>query len=255
MSAREKKVRALQRGLAILESLDFSESLDAVTVARRVRLPRATVQRLLITLESEGYVARDSSSGAFRLADPTAGLGDGLDAGVLLGLVSGPVLVDLYHSFKWPADVLTFERGGMIIQESTNARRPRSLDPNRIGCRFSAITSVAGQAFLAACNPDQRERAFLCIRQLGDPDERKHVDEPAYLGALAQVRERGYALRHGHESKRKTSSLAVAIMQSGWVWGSLCVRWLDSTLEHTAAVDQLLPAIKNAATRIAAQIG
>ena len=87
-------------------------------------MPRATVLRLLETLESRGYVARDQTGGPFRLTGLAAGLGDGL----VLGLVSGPILSELGREITWPADVFSYEQGAMIIQESTNARSPLSLE-------------------------------------------------------------------------------------------------------------------------------
>jgi IclR family transcriptional regulator, mhp operon transcriptional activator len=249
-----KRVRALQRGLSMLESLSFLESYSASEVSRRVSLPRATALRLLETLERHGYAARRPADSSFRLTAKSAGLGDGLDASVALGLVSGPILVELGQEIRWPADVFSFERGAMVIQESTNARSPLSLDPDRVGGRFPVLSSAAGRAFLAACRRDQRSIILRSIDLLGDPSEREHLNDRSCLAFVDRAEEEGYAVRHGHETGRKTSSLGVAIVQDGLPYGSLSTRWLDSALEFPTATEQLLPQLQRAAVRIGALI-
>ena len=251
---RKGGVRALQRGLMVLESLSFSEELSTADVAQRTSLPRATVLRLLETLESRGYVARDQTGGPFRLTGLAAGLGDGLDAGVALGLVSGPILSELGREITWPADVFSYEQGAMIIQESTNARSPLSLDPNRIGGRFPVLASAVGRAFLAACDPQQRRMVLNHLPLVGDPADAALLKDRTYEAELNLAIERGYSLRHGRESNRKSSSIGVAIVQGGRPWGAISTRWLDSALDLPGAVDQLLPALRKAATRIEAEI-
>lgn len=254
-SERFKKVRALQRGLSLLESLSFLDAHPVSELSRRVSLPRATVLRLLETLELRGYVARPEAGGSFRLTAKSAGLGDGLDSSVLLGLVSGPILAELGREIRWPADVFSFERGAMIIQESTNARSPLSLDPDRVGERFAVLSSAAGRAFLAACHPDSRSAILQSLDVFGAPSDREQLKGRSYAAFLDRAAELGYAMRYGYEDGRKTSSLGIAIVWERRTFGSISTRWLDSALDPSNAVEQLLPSIKKAAARIAGEIG
>jgi IclR family mhp operon transcriptional activator len=80
----------------------------------------------------------------------------------------------------------------MIIQESTNARSPLSLDPDRIGGRFPVLASAAGRAFLAACDPQQRKIVLEHLPLLGDPADLVHLKDAAYealLNSTVETRE------------------------------------------------------------------
>ena len=89
---------------------------------------------------------------------------------------------------------------------------------------------------------------------VGDPDDAVLLKDQTYETELKLAIERSYSLRHGRESNRKSSSIGVAIVQGGQPWGAISTRWLDSALDLPVAVDQLLPALRKAATRIAAEI-
>jgi DNA-binding transcriptional ArsR family regulator len=56
-----RPIRALLRGLQALSVLDPHDGLSVSEAARRAKLPRTTVYRILETLRQGGYVARDDS--------------------------------------------------------------------------------------------------------------------------------------------------------------------------------------------------
>lgn len=56
-----RPIRALLRGLQALSVLDPNDGLTVSETARRAKLPRTTVYRILETLRHGGYVARDES--------------------------------------------------------------------------------------------------------------------------------------------------------------------------------------------------
>lgn len=248
-----KRVRALQRGLMLLQELSFTEDQSVAALAERTSLPRATVLRLLETLHAQGYVLKPSG-GTFRLTLQAAGLGDGFDAGVVLGLLAGPVLAELNRTIRWPADVFSFEGGAMIIQESTNARSPLSIDPNRFGGRLPMLASASGRAFLIGCSEGQRQKVLACLQHLGDPTDMRFLKDDRFWISQRLSIERGYSIRHGYENSRRTSSFGVPIRGGGLAWGSLSIRWLDSALGFSTANEQLLPAVLKAASKIEAGI-
>jgi DNA-binding IclR family transcriptional regulator len=63
------QVRALQRGLAILQSFSESEpTLSMAEISRRLNLPKATTLRLLECLRQESWLAYDAERGRYALS-------------------------------------------------------------------------------------------------------------------------------------------------------------------------------------------
>jgi hypothetical protein len=64
-------VRAVERALDILLSFNGEEPTRSLTqIAESVHLSKPTVHRLLATLEKKRFIAKDMSSGRYRLDDP-----------------------------------------------------------------------------------------------------------------------------------------------------------------------------------------
>src|SRR5574343_62598 len=69
-------VPALERGLRLLSEFSRTErELTPPELARRLRLPRTTVFRLLTTLEALGFVQRSDDGRSFRLGMAVLRLG------------------------------------------------------------------------------------------------------------------------------------------------------------------------------------
>src|ERR1700758_3162244 len=68
-TAAPKQVRVLQKTLDILETLKKeSNGIGLADVARSVAMPKATVYRILATLEIRGYLGR-STDGGYTISD------------------------------------------------------------------------------------------------------------------------------------------------------------------------------------------
>ena len=75
-----KPIRSFSRGLAVLSALNRHGSATALTLARESGVPRATVYRLLQTLQDEGYVGRRTADDWFHLRLKVRSLSEGFAA-------------------------------------------------------------------------------------------------------------------------------------------------------------------------------
>ena len=249
-----ESVRALRRGLEILRAVNASGGVRAGALARSVAIPRPTVYRLLQTLEELGYVERGVSSDLFRVTRKAAGLGDGYDAGVLVAQSLGPILFDLGRRFLWPFDLFVYDNASMIVQETTHARSPLSIDRGMMGRRLPVLRTSAGRAYLAFCPPQERATILRHIARLDDPEDRPFLDERSLRRMIEETRARGFGVRDGAEINPKTSSLSAPILRGDVVLGCLSVIWIRNALPLSAAIDQFAAPMREAAAAILANI-
>jgi IclR family mhp operon transcriptional activator len=252
-------VRALQRGLEILAEVNRSDGIRAGVVARNLGLPRPTVYRLLETLEELGYVARSASDERFRVTLLAHNLGDGFDIDSGLGHTAGPILVELGRRVVWPVDLVICKEAAMVIQETTHARSPLSIDRAMVGIRLPMLHTAAGRAYLAFCPEPERRMLVTHLRRNDDERDRSLLHPPAFRRFVRETVARGYGVRTSsglpiaNTSATKTASIALPILSGGAVLGCLTIIWLANALDFDDAAAQFYGPMKDAAEAIAAQ--
>jgi IclR family transcriptional regulator, mhp operon transcriptional activator len=230
-------VRSFKRGLDVLQEVNRSGGIRAGEVAQRLKLARPTVYRLLETLEELGYVARSSSDERFRVTRRASNLGDGYDPGVIVCEAAAPFITELSKRLIWPVDLTTYENAAMVIQETTHARSPLSIDRAMIGRRLPMLRTSAGRAYLATCPASERDVIVKHLRRIDDPDDRPYLEDGWLARMIEDTARRGYAIRDDGEFNRKTSSIAAPIVHDGLVLGCISVIWIRTalTLDEAAA--------------------
>lgn len=247
---RSDSVRAFKRGLDVLHEVNRSGGIRAGDVARRLGLPRPTVYRLLETLEELGYVARSLSDERFRVTRRASSLGDGYDPGVLVCQAAAPFIAELGKRLVWPVDLSTYENAAMLIQETTHARSPVSIDRGMLGTRLPMLRTSSGRAYLAACSAPERDVILSHLRRINDVEDRPFLQEPYLTRMIEETARRGYGLRNAGEFNAKTSSIAVPIVRSDIVLGCLSVIWIRTALSLDEAIAAFVGPLRKAAAEI-----
>ncbi|WP_315702431.1 MULTISPECIES: DNA-binding transcriptional regulator [unclassified Bradyrhizobium] len=229
-------VRAFKRGLDVLREVNRSGGIRAGDVARQLDLPRPTVYRLLETLEELGYVARSASDDRFRVTRHALSLGDGYDPGIFICQVAASYLAELSRTLVWPVDLSTYENASMVIQETTHARSPLSIDRGMIGKRLPMLQTSAGRAYLAACAPAERDVIINHLRRIDDADDRPFLAPDRLKRMIVETSQRGYAIRNEGEYNARTSSIAVPITRGDVVFGCISIIWIRSAMSLDEAV-------------------
>ena len=247
---RSDSVRAFKRGLDVLHEVNRSGGIRAGDVARRLGLPRPTVYRLLETLEQLGYVTRSLSDERFRVTRRASSLGDGYDPGVLVCQAAAPIIADLGKRLVWPIDLSTYENAAMVIQETTHARSPVSIDRGMLGRRLPMLRTSAGRAYLAACAASERDVILGHLRRIDEVEDRPFLQERYLARMIEETARRGYAVRNEGEFNAKTSSIAVPIVRGETVFGCLSVIWIRSALSLEEAASTFAGPMRKAAAEI-----
>ncbi|HPG02750.1 MAG: DNA-binding transcriptional regulator [Rhodoblastus sp.] len=247
---RGEGVRALERGLDILRAVNASGGIRAGALAAQIGIPRPTVYRLLETLEELGYVERGASNDLFRVTRRALSLGDGYDASILVAQGAGPILLELGKRFVWPFDLSVYEGAAMVIQETTHALSPLSIDRGMIGRRLPMLRTSAGRAYLAFCGDQERSVILRHLARLDEPEDRPFLERRALDRMIAETRARGHATRDGGEFNAKTASLAAPVLRDDIVLGCISVIWIRTAMSVEEARAQFVGPLRQAAQAI-----
>lgn len=249
---RSDSIRSIQRGLDVLSEVNRSGGIRASDLATRLGLARPTVYRMLETLEQLGYVRRSGSDDRFRVTRKASGLGDGYDPGLLISEAAVPVIGELSRRLLWPIDLTICESAAMVVQETTHAKSPLSIDRGMIGRRLPMLRTSSGRAYLTFCSAAEREIIIKHVSRMNDPDDRPYLQRDYLEKMLAETRARGFGLRADGEYNERTSSIAVPVIKSVNVLGCISIIWIRSALDADEAIEQFAAPMTQAAAQLAA---
>lgn len=247
-------VRALARGLSILRYVNAVGEARASEIALHLDVPRPTVHRLLRTLEEEGYIYHSSSDNRVRVTALAAGLGDSYAASSMICRAAGPVLSRYTSRFSWPIDLSFYEGGHMIVQETTHAQSPLSIDRGMIGYRLPMLRSSAGRAYLAHCDEAERQLIVKHISRLDDADDAPYLESERLQSILDTIRRKGLATRGPGTFRPQTASISVPVCIHGRIVACISTIWVAGAMTMNEAVAQYGEPLRDAAANIASAV-
>ncbi|WP_281287037.1 helix-turn-helix domain-containing protein [Aquicoccus porphyridii] len=229
-------VRALERGLQVLQAVNQRNGLKAAEIAVDTSIPRPTVYRLLETLEGLGFVSRDHSSEKWRPTLQAKSLSSGFRDKDWVTQSAVPEMVRLGREILWPLDLVTFNDHQMEIRESTHNISPYSIDHGMVGLKLPVLDTSGGRTYLAFSPDKERERTLAGLEaQLGLKRPIVLQDGPLdYI--LAQARDLGVGYRkEGFRSA--TKSMSAPILSGDRVVACLTIIWTASALSFDNAIE------------------
>ena len=192
---RQQTVRAVDRAGNIVTALAAQPyPMSVRQLARIVRLPPASVHRLLTTLVAMGWVDQNIHTGRYRLGTRLQGIGS-------IGLITNPVvqngktfLVRLATLTDHDAVLSTLVGGRVVHLARIQGARGRAgeFEP---GVSQPAHAMADGKVLLAFLPLEERRRIFDA--GLRTYTSRTITDPELLEDELAEVRRRGYAIDHG----------------------------------------------------------
>lgn len=221
-------VRALERGLHLIEALAEHGWLGPAELARHTGIDRATIYRLLATLEHNGFVVRHPQRAKYFLSSKFHSLGSSVQArDELVMLVSGP-LNNLVKQINWPSDFGVLDGGRLVIAGSNHALTTMTFYRAIVGQTRPVMRSALGRAILSAMSEEERAAAIDAIIMAGGPDAEDVADKHAVEALVANTRRRGYALSLG-EADSQVSAIALPVVSKKGVVGAINIVFFRST--------------------------
>ncbi|WP_060906898.1 IclR family transcriptional regulator domain-containing protein [Streptomyces scabiei] len=242
-------IESLARGLTVITSFGEGRAeLTLTEVARTTGLARATARRALITLEHLGYV--ESSDRLFQLTPRVLGLGYPPLSMLPLPRIAAPHLAELSARVHDSTSLAILTEGGDEVQYTARVATSRIMSANiTLGTRLPAYATSLGRVMLADLLPQAPlpdPLAALTPHTVTDSQELRTV--------LERVRDAGYALVDG-ELEEGLRSVAVPVREGGGrVVAAVNVAMHSSRRSVAECVEEVLPALRDAAGRIEGEL-
>lgn len=251
---RYKTVRGLSRGLALLNALNRIDGGASVArLAADTKLHRTTVQRLLETLNAEGYVRRSESDDRYCLNLRVRELSEGFRDEQWISALASPLLGQLLKEVGWPTDLCTFDVDAMVVRETTHRFSKLSFHRSMIGRRLPMLQTASGTAYLAFCPEEERQRIIDFLARQPRMDCRLARDRGALNELLARVVQQGYGDNHMNWTEEpKMAGIALPIRGRQGLLGCLSLVYIASAMTPAIAAARHLPSMRTVVKAIEA---
>lgn len=252
-AASYRHVQGLSRGLSLLHELSRSPQgwATIVELSARTGLHRTTVRRMLETLQTEGYVRRSRSDDSYRLSPKIRQLSDGFTDDEWISEVANPVLGELLQRLVWPSDLCTLDGDCMLVRETTHRFSPLSFHRAMIRQRMPLLLTASGRAYLAFCDPQQREQILGLLASGSDAQSALARNRVLVDPLLERIRAQGYATNDGEWSmQQQISAIAMPIRFQNQPLATLSVVFLRKAMGVQDAARRYLPELQAAIAKI-----
>jgi IclR family transcriptional regulator, pca regulon regulatory protein len=201
-------VTALARGLTVIRAFGPDRPrMTLADIAKRVTLPRATVRRSLITLETLGYVESDGRN--FSLSPKVLTLGNSYLTSSPFPRTIQPMLERLSETIGESCWAAIMDDDDVLLVAGAKSNRMLSAGL-RVGSRLPAFCSAFGRVMLAAL-PDEEIDSYLARIIPRTYTSRTVTDSATNRRHIMEARMNGYAVADG-EVELGLCSLAVPIV-------------------------------------------
>lgn len=259
-----KQIRALDRGLAVLRELYGVRAATLQELHERLELPKATLSRILLTLQSQGFIWQSIGDNLYRASYSIRTMSDYLEPPDRLAEVAGPILDILCAKVQWPSDLSVRNGHFMQLRETTRAQSYFLLNKLQIGFKVSMLLSAPGQTYLAYCGDAERREILTALAAQDDPGSVLLRSPHRLERILRETRERGYGCRdlawNGHYSLPKSryndglDAIAVPILGRSRIWGCVNIVWIGRLLRQDQVARRYLRDLVKAAESIASVV-
>jgi IclR family mhp operon transcriptional activator len=260
-----KSIRALERGLDVLQALQTGPGAGLKELHEITGLPKATLLRILRTLSERNLVWQRLADGAY-LPSTRSAQAPAVDDASALVEVASPIMAKLCERVNWPS-VLAVRRGGQMEVIETN--RPIShvshLPLGPVGARVNMLLTSTGRAYLAFCSQEEREEVLEILRASPAPADAFARDPVWVARTVAQTQAQGYGRRDpvvaGEGSGRSPmsddgrNSIAVPIIVAGQVVAAMNLTWTRRAASTSQIVSDYLGDLRAAAAEMARDLG
>lgn len=245
-------VPALARGLQLLTQFSREQpELSGAELSRRLDLPRASVFRMLYTLEQGGFVERAADGVNYKLGLAVLRLGFELLASMELTEHGKPVIEELRDRCGFSAHIVVRD-GAEVVFIAKAAGRSAMFQSIQVGARLPAHATVLGRLLLS-----DLDMAALARLYPATPLPAYTPATPTTLKRLKtlidQDRARGYAVSMGGFEAGISTIAAPVFNDQGQVAAAVSVSVPAQKIDD-AALNSLVDMVRNAAAQLTARI-
>ena len=253
-----KSIESLRRGIEVLEAIRGSSGMSLHELHRLTGLSKASLLRILKTLEEAGVVQRRLADSVYLPRGFSPSLDEQRREHLRITELAAPVLRVLHARLPWPSDIAVRDRTRMLVLESNRPLGGLSVNRKVVGFRPDMLLSAHGRAYIAFCPEDEREELLRDLLQS------QHGRDTAAIARHRQqidrmilaTRRRGYGVRDpvhlgpDADMADRFSAIAVPIRVRRNVAACLSCVWLAEVVTEDEIVAKYLGLLQSAAAQI-----
>lgn len=245
-------VQSFARGLEVIRSFSADAPQQTLSeVAARSSLTRAGARRILLTLQTLGYV--DSDGKHFRLTARILDLGFAYLSSLPIWNLAEPVMEALVEEVKESSSAAVLEGTDIVYVLRVPTHKIMSIGLG-VGSRLPAYCTSMGRVLLAGLDDEEVLRRLKASRPKA-LTRHTVTDIDTLVARVQQVRRQGWSLVN-QELEEGLISLAAPITdRSGRVIAALNLSGQANRTNTKVAQETLLPALLRAARTISQRLG
>lgn len=245
-------VQSFARGLEVIRSFSAAAPRQTLSeVALRTGLTRAGARRILLTLQTLGYVESDGK--LFALTPRILDLGFAYLSSMPMWNVAEPVMEDLVEQVKESCSAGVLEGTDIVyvLRVSTRKIMRNSLG---IGSRLPAYCTSIGRMLLAGL-PDEEVVSVLEASHLEARTRHTLIEVDALLAKVQQARRQGWCMVNQELEEGLVSMAAPIVNRAGRTIAALNISGQVNRTAPRVMQETMLPALREAAAEVSRRLG
>jgi IclR family mhp operon transcriptional activator len=224
----------------MLVLLNSRDSVSASEFATELKIPRATVYRIIETLIDKDLVYQHQSDQRFRITRKVLTLSDGFTDADHIAHISRPFLQKVTAKLSWPVALATISGVDLIVRENTDKLSPLAIEKFTSGYRMPILHTASGICILAFTNPTRQEVILNTLAEMDREIQRVPQQRETLERKLLEVRSRGYSVHHRHRRYSDLTAISVPIIPKGdEVRGAVTIRYARTAMKMSVAVERV----------------
>lgn len=245
-------VPALDKGLDILEFLaSKAVPLSQTEIAQGIDRSANEIYRVLVGLESRGYLIRDEISGKYTVSLKLYSLSRKISPVAQLRQTAIPIMEDFAAQSGYAAHLSILYQSKVMVVVQTRSHAPVSLSIAE-GTLFPTVVTTSGRVLLA--NSNEAVRSLIYERD-DYFQSMKKPDKTELEQHLSDILVNGYCFRESILTEGVTDCAAIIGQPGGAVIASLAVSSLTSTLGDEDNKKDLIEMVIDTAKKITDRLG
>lgn len=245
-------VQSFARGLGVIHSFSADAPQQTLSeVAARTGLTRAGARRILLTLQTLGYVESDGR--LFRLTPRILELGFAYLSSMPLWNLAEPIMETLVDQVRESCSAAVLDRLDVVYVLRVHTHKIMRTHLG-VGSRLPACWTSLGRVLLAGLPDDALERRLQGL-EFERFTQHTVVDVPTLMERIREARQQGWCLVNQELEEGLISLAAPLTNRAGQTVAALNISGQANRTSAEVMQEQLLPALLQAARAISQRLG
>jgi len=251
---RVQSITALRRGLDVLAAIGDSSAATLGELHRQTSLSKATLLRILKTLQQAGWVERHEDDGRYVPTSAPGESGPAVAWRARLSALAAAPRATLQRRVPWPTDLGVRDGTAMLIVDAHRPINGLAVNYRVLGFRPTMLMSSLGRCYLAFCPDAEREEIVAALKRSPYPIDHAARRPDLIRRLVAQSHSLGYAARDPSQTRADSpdrfGAISVPVRLDGGVVACLSCAWLPAVTSEREVVATYLAELQGAAAAI-----